>query len=112
MNIAAMLVLTGLAGAAGGWARSAGTPAPGPEFDVASVKSGDSGRPGGVGFRPGGNFTANNASLQKLIGFAYDVRNHQISGGPVWLDSAPFNIEAKAAGAAPIPGGPEGAAMV
>jgi bla regulator protein blaR1 len=102
------LMLIGLANVAGIWAQSPGIPA----FEVASVKPGDSSGRGGVGFRPGGIFTATDASLQKLIGFAYDVRNHQIAGGPAWLDSAPFNIEAKAAGAVPIPAGPDGAQTI
>jgi uncharacterized protein (TIGR03435 family) len=81
-----------------------------PSFDVASVKPGDPNtRQFGIGMQPGGKFTAANASLQRLIGFAYDVRNHQISGGPKWLDSATFNIDAKAGSATPIPPGPLGA---
>jgi uncharacterized protein (TIGR03435 family) len=77
-------------------------------FEVASVKSGDPNNPQVLlSLQPGGRFTTINASLQMLIDFAYDVRNHQISGGPNWLDTAKFDIEAKAGGDAPLLPGPE-----
>jgi bla regulator protein BlaR1 len=77
---------------------------------VASIKPGDpASRRVSVGIRPGGRFVTANASLQTLIGFAYDVRDHQIAGGPNWLDSAKFDIEAKAPGSVSIPRGPNGA---
>jgi bla regulator protein blaR1 len=56
---------------------------------------------------PGGRFSAS-ANLKMLIGVAYDVRNHQIYGGPGWLESAKFDIEAKAASEAALPPGPAG----
>jgi uncharacterized protein (TIGR03435 family) len=78
-----------------------------PAFEVASIKPGDpSDSQVRIRMRQGGRFTTNNASLQMLIGFAYDVRNYQISGGPNWMDSAKFNVEAKAGSALPIPVGP------
>jgi uncharacterized protein (TIGR03435 family) len=81
-----------------------------PTFEVASIKPGDpNSRQVSVGIRQGGRFSTTNASLETLIGFAYDVRNHQISGGPNWLDSAKFDIDAKPDGATPIPPGPAGA---
>ncbi|HEX4138280.1 MAG TPA: TIGR03435 family protein [Bryobacteraceae bacterium] len=87
--------------------------APRPTFEVASIKPGDpNSRQVSVGIRPGGRFSTTNASLQTLIGFAYDVRNHQISGGPNWLESARFNIDAKPDGAIAIPPGPAGAPRV
>ncbi len=72
-------------------------PSPAPTFDVASVKPS---KPGGIGMRimsqPGGRFTATNISLKALIHFAYEVQDFQISGGPAWLDSDKYDIEAKA----------------
>jgi uncharacterized protein (TIGR03435 family) len=63
-------------------------------FDVASIKPGDPGdRRVGVGLRAD-HFSATNATLKLLIEEAYDVRAHQISGGPNWLNSAIFTIEA------------------
>ncbi len=82
-----------------------------PSFEVASVKPGDPNeRRVSLFIQPGGKLSTTNASLQMLIGFAYDVRDHQISGGPNWRDSEKFNIEAKAPGTIKIPQGPEGAA--
>jgi uncharacterized protein (TIGR03435 family) len=83
--------------------------APRPAFEVASIKPGDpNSQMFRIGSMPGGRFAANNASLKLLIQTAYDVRSHQISGGPNWLDSAKFDIEAKSDSAAPIPAGPAG----
>jgi uncharacterized protein (TIGR03435 family) len=45
---------------------------------------------------PGGRFTAANISLKMLIHLAYGVTDSQISGGPGWLNSEKFDIEAKA----------------
>jgi uncharacterized protein (TIGR03435 family) len=44
-----------------------------------------------------------------LIGFAYDPSKRQISGGPKWLDSAYFSIEAKSDSSIQIPPGLAGA---
>jgi uncharacterized protein (TIGR03435 family) len=69
--------------------------APRPSFEVASVKPGDpSSRQFGIGVRAS-RFITTNATLKMMIGFAYDVRDHQISGGPNWLNSEAFTIEAK-----------------
>lgn len=70
-----------------------------PEFEVASIKPAAPGAPGfplRITFGPGGTFTASNFSLKDLIANAWDVQPYQISGGPAWLDSARFNITAKA----------------
>ena len=79
----------------------------GPKFSVTSVKPADSGASfGGLEYRPeAGLFTAKAASLDRLIAFAYDVRVHQISGGPKWRESALFHVQGKAEG--PIAPGPE-----
>jgi bla regulator protein blaR1 len=74
------------------------------EFEVASIKPGD---PNSQQFtlyvQPGGRFTTTNASLRRLVEFAYNVREYQITGGPNWLDSGKYTIEAKADSAAGIP---------
>jgi uncharacterized protein (TIGR03435 family) len=69
------------------------------EFEVASVKStGDStGEPYDVQVVPG-RLRMRNAPLRGLIQLAYGVEGYQISGGPSWLASERFDIEAKAAG--------------
>jgi uncharacterized protein (TIGR03435 family) len=69
--------------------------AAGQTFDVASVKQGDSaGRPE-VG-NSNGRSTAKNATLKTIMATAYQVPAFQISGGPGWVDSDRFDIEAEA----------------
>ena len=67
------------------------------QFEVATVKPGDPADPQTM-FYPdpnGARFRAKNASLKALIGYAWDKQPTQISGGPKWLDSDRFDIEAK-----------------
>jgi uncharacterized protein (TIGR03435 family) len=81
-------------------------PKPALWFEVASVRPGDQSVDfGGIEFTPEGRFTATNSSLQRLIGFAYDVRNYQMSKGPNWVDSDKFTIEARADSSIQIPPG-------
>src|SRR4051812_33965145 len=64
------------------------------EFEVASVKVADP-NGGQIGiFREGDRFYANNATLDMLVGYAYDKRPFQVSGGPKWSDSRRFTIVA------------------
>jgi uncharacterized protein (TIGR03435 family) len=71
-----------------------------PAFDVASVKPN---KTGGMGtrimFQPGGRFTADNITLKFLIRLAYDVQDFQITGGPSWITSDKYDVEARAEGA-------------
>ncbi len=79
------------------------TPAPRPEFDVASIKLNKSGdrfimiRPS-----PGGRLTVTNAPLKELITLAYRLKDFQLSGAPPWLASERYDIEAKAEGNPPF----------
>ena len=89
-------------------------PAP-PAFDVASVKpvtAAQAGREGGrgmnmarMGGRGGviqatpGSVTMYNCTLKNAIRWAYGVSEYQVSG-PDWMDSARFDVAAKAAGPA------------
>jgi uncharacterized protein (TIGR03435 family) len=80
-----------------------------PAFEVASIKRGASAvgpmdGPTGVSYKPGGRMIATNAPLRLLIQFAYAVhdsphslplRASQVVGGPAWIDSEGYNIEAK-----------------
>jgi uncharacterized protein (TIGR03435 family) len=73
-----------------------------PSFEVVSVKQNKSGgaRTLGIGFRPGGGFSASNATLRELVQIAYSrqpFEKRQISGGPSWIDSDRFDIVAQAA---------------
>ncbi len=67
-----------------------------PAFDVASVKPVDPNGPvqSWTGGSPG-RFAAR-GTLQFFIQLAYDVESLQLTGGPKWLNSDMFNIEAKA----------------
>jgi uncharacterized protein (TIGR03435 family) len=68
-------------------------------FTAASIKvnrSGDFRR--AMGPAPGGRFSAMNVPLRDLIAFAYGVTNSratlQIVGGPSWIDSERFDVDA------------------
>jgi uncharacterized protein (TIGR03435 family) len=79
---------------------------PGPEFEAASIKPNNSTAPGRRIGIPGDRFIATNEPLWQLIATAYGapgflpqlLANYQISGGPKWINSDRFDIEAKAAG--------------
>jgi len=67
------------------------------EFEVAVVKPAKTGARGSFfEIPPGGErFTATNAPLRVLIMMAYGVADWQVSGGPGWMNSENFDIEAK-----------------
>ncbi|HEV1286066.1 MAG TPA: TIGR03435 family protein [Bryobacteraceae bacterium] len=68
-------------------------------FEVASIKPS---APGQRGFSivpsPGGRLTMKNCTLKRLLAAAYHVQDFQVSGGPKWMDSDPWDIVAKAEG--------------
>jgi uncharacterized protein (TIGR03435 family) len=69
-----------------------------PVFDVASIKPAAEGdRMSQTGWDPGRLF-ANNVTLSQLIQWAYTVTDRQVAGGPAWLTSRLFTMEAKAPG--------------
>jgi uncharacterized protein (TIGR03435 family) len=72
---------------------AAGTPL---EFEVASIKPNES-MSGGMSLNrvPGGGFNCSNVTLRMLITFAYDIRDHQLSGGPGWIDTDRYDITAR-----------------
>jgi len=69
-----------------------------PRFEVASIKPNPPGgvSTGNVRFLPGGRLSAQQVLLRFFIQNAYDLRPFQISGGPDWINSAGYDIEAKA----------------
>jgi uncharacterized protein (TIGR03435 family) len=79
------------------------TSAPGPAFEVASIKPNNSGD-GRVmmGIQPGGRFTATNVPLRVLIRNAYQLQDFQIVGAPSWIGSERYDIVAKAEDGTPI----------
>jgi uncharacterized protein (TIGR03435 family) len=71
--------------------------APGPAFEVASIKPNKSGeRAGGMRLLPGGRFEVVNMPLAQLIRTAYQLEDFQLSGGPGWLNSDHYDIVARA----------------
>jgi uncharacterized protein (TIGR03435 family) len=68
-----------------------------PAFEVASIKPTDPSSVGNQMFsQPGGRFRGINATLKSLIRYAYDVDDEQIIGAVGWMESAGFDIAAKA----------------
>lgn len=63
-------------------------------FEVASVKPADTADlRTSIEIHPGGRFEAV-ATLKALIGFAFDVQDHDIRSGPAWIDSRAYRIDA------------------
>jgi uncharacterized protein (TIGR03435 family) len=81
-------------------------------FEVASVKPNKSTTFGLVGFEtlPGGRFKATNMPLRWIITTAYGLpamSSRRLTGGPDWINSEKFDIEAKPEPGAIPPGLPE-----
>jgi len=80
------------------------SPAPRPQFEVASIKAAepDTPRPGRLGsvqvVAGPGRLSARNAKLTELIKGAYGLEDYQVSGGPARIDSARFDVEARSSG--------------
>ncbi len=81
----------------------------GPSFEVASVKRNTSGDNGVLGFQAGGRFRAVNITLWRLLAEAYadapgsypasrPLPRVRIVGGPSWLDTERFDVEARPEG--------------
>jgi uncharacterized protein (TIGR03435 family) len=97
MRTAALLVMCSAVAAA----HVASAQAP-PAFEVASIRRNTAANQQGGGLaapRPGGRFIAIGVTLRRLVAGAYD--DMQIVGGPSWLDSDRFDIEARASGDVP-----------
>jgi uncharacterized protein (TIGR03435 family) len=67
-----------------------------PAFEVTTVKLNKSGGSGSGSNMNNGRFTATNILLKNLMQYqAYGIPEPRILGGPKWLDSVRFDIEAK-----------------
>jgi len=74
-------------------------------FEVASVKPNRSGSPREpFGFLPTGRIAGTNVTLRRLAEAAYHVEPYRLTGGPAWLDSEHYDIEARAEAGAVPPG--------
>jgi uncharacterized protein (TIGR03435 family) len=68
------------------------------KFEVASVKANTSGSQDfSVDITPEGRVSAHNYTVWNLIRWAYRVRELQLSGGPGWIKTQGFDIEARPA---------------
>jgi len=69
-------------------------------FEVASIKPSAPPEGGrmrmGISMLPGGRFMASGVTARLLIMQAYNVRDYQITGGPGWINSDRYDINAKA----------------
>jgi uncharacterized protein (TIGR03435 family) len=67
-------------------------------FEVATIKKSAEGNPnGGIRPAPGGErYVGTNVPLRLVIMVAYRVKTEQISGGPSWMDTERYDINAKA----------------
>ena len=70
-----------------------------PAFDVAAIKPASDTQAFSFSMvQPGGRYIGQNMSLRLLIKTAYGVHDSQIIGGPSWIDSDRWDINAKAEG--------------
>jgi uncharacterized protein (TIGR03435 family) len=88
------------AGFLAAWPGVSGQTASAPAFEVASVKLNTSIH-NAIGNKYGpGTMRWTNAPLNSLIEEMYHLKSYQILGGPAWIDSDRWDIDAKAAGPA------------
>jgi uncharacterized protein (TIGR03435 family) len=90
MRTTGVLVVTGIAGLA--------LQAQPPAFEVASVKMSDPDTQGNQTQWDPGRLVVRGTSVKQLLQWAYQVTPLQISGGPSWLETKRFDIQAKAEG--------------
>ena len=73
------------------------------QFEVASVKPSNPAAGSPVARTPlllppvGGRLTATNVTVKQLVQFAYGLQSFQVAGGPAWVESERFDVQAKAA---------------
>jgi uncharacterized protein (TIGR03435 family) len=71
------------------------TPAQKPEFEVATIKPSVDNIPPSYQAQPGGRFLVG-GPLKLMLALAYTVRDYQISGGPGWVTTDRWDLQAKA----------------
>lgn len=99
-RLAGFLVLT--AGSALGHTQTLSTVQPPativPEFEVATIKPGNAAPTSSLGFNGRDHFVTSNITLQSILQYVYDLNggsNRQIIGGPAWIESSRFTIDAQ-----------------
>lgn len=95
---AACLVVAAHSGAAQAPAPKSTDAAPPAVFDAASIKpqapSSDGNIRMMVQFPPNGRFTGVGLTVKRLICIAYDLNDFQVLGGPNWIDSDRYDVQA------------------
>jgi uncharacterized protein (TIGR03435 family) len=76
-----------------------------PEFEAAAIKPSAPDAKLKVVFARGGKLFVANATLRFLIKIAYDIGDDQLTGGPGWISSKRFDLEATPG--APLGGDPQ-----
>lgn len=71
------------------------TPEPSPSFEVASIKPNHSVDASSRTMMQPERFTATNTTVESLVALAYNVKDFQIAGGPSWVKSQGYDMEAK-----------------
>jgi bla regulator protein blaR1 len=67
-------------------------------FEVASIKPGDPLANGmSINYPPGGGIRMENCTLRMMVGFAWGLRDFQLSGGTGWIESERYHVLAKGA---------------
>jgi uncharacterized protein (TIGR03435 family) len=75
-----------------------------PEFEVASLKPSQAAARGfSIIPEPGGKLNARNITVKRLIAVAYSVTDFQIVSDVPWLESARYDMEARASNPAALP---------
>jgi uncharacterized protein (TIGR03435 family) len=64
-------------------------------FEVTSIKPNKSGATNSSTSGRAGSFTASNVTARQLIVYAYRLRPFQLAGGPGWINSDRFDIQAR-----------------
>jgi uncharacterized protein (TIGR03435 family) len=68
-----------------------------PQFEVAAIRRNVDASPAkNIGIAPGGRVIVKNLPVRFMIRFAYNVQDFQISGGPSWMNTDAYDINAKA----------------
>src|SRR5947208_13392540 len=90
-----IVAAAGLLAAVGLAAQSPQPPVAAPAFEVASIKPNTSGDGRVMMQNQPGRFIATNITLRLLIRNAYQLQDFQITGGPGWMASDHFDLNAK-----------------
>ena len=66
------------------------------KFEVVSIHPDDpDGHQMRIGMMPDGRFVANGMTIKRLVCMAYGIQDFQLEGGPAWISSERFAIQAK-----------------